>query len=59
VAGLPSELEAEVEEARRFDLLLEFANLIVDHLTEHGVMEARLLDESPFADLTPAVQTGC
>ena len=28
-------------------------NLIVDHLTEHGVMDAALLYESPFTDLTP------
>jgi type I restriction enzyme R subunit len=28
-------------------------NLIVDHLTEHGVLEARQLYESPFTDLTP------
>ena len=28
-------------------------NLIVNHLTEHGVMEASLLYESPFTDLTP------
>jgi len=27
--------------------------LIVNHLTEHGVMEAGLLYESPFTDLTP------
>jgi len=32
---------------------LEFVNLIVDHLTEHGVMEPALLYESPFTDLTP------
>ncbi len=32
---------------------IEFVNLIVDHLTEHGVMEASLLYESPFTDLTP------
>jgi type I restriction enzyme R subunit len=32
---------------------IEFVNLIVDHLTEYGVMEARLLYESPFTDLTP------
>lgn len=31
---------------------IEFVNLIVDHLTEHGVMEAALLYESPFTDLT-------
>jgi len=28
-------------------------NLIVDHLTEHGVMAAALLYESPFTDITP------
>ncbi len=32
---------------------LEFVNLIVDHLTEHGVVEAARLYESPFTDLTP------
>lgn len=32
---------------------IEFLNLIVDHLTEHGVMDAALLYESPFTDLTP------
>lgn len=32
---------------------IEFVNLIVNHLTEHGVMEAALLYESPFTDLTP------
>ncbi len=32
---------------------IEFVNLIVDHLTEHGVMEAGLLYESPFTDITP------
>ena len=32
---------------------IEFVNLIVDHLTEHGVMGAALLYESPFTDVTP------
>jgi len=32
---------------------LEFINLIVDHLTEHGVMQPARLYESPFTDLTP------
>ncbi|THD06684.1 type I restriction-modification enzyme R subunit C-terminal domain-containing protein, partial [Metallibacterium scheffleri] len=32
---------------------IEFVNLIVNHLTEHGVMEAAMLYESPFTDLTP------
>ncbi|HXG79031.1 MAG TPA: DEAD/DEAH box helicase family protein [Methyloceanibacter sp.] len=32
---------------------LEFVNLIVDHLTEHGVVEAARLYESPFTDLAP------
>jgi type I restriction enzyme R subunit len=32
---------------------IEFVNLIVNHLTEHGVMGAALLYESPFTDVTP------
>lgn len=32
---------------------LEFVSLIVDHLTEHGVVEATRLYESPFTDLAP------
>jgi type I restriction enzyme R subunit len=32
---------------------LEFINLVVDHLTEHGVMEPERLYESPFTDITP------
>ena len=32
---------------------IEFVNLIVNHLTEHGVMDAKLLYESPFIDVTP------
>ena len=32
---------------------IEFVNLIIDHLTEHGVMSASLLYESPFTDVTP------
>ena len=32
---------------------IEFVNLIVNHLTEHGVMEPAMLYESPFTDLTP------
>ena len=32
---------------------IEFVNLIVDHLTEHGAMNAELLYESPFTDLNP------
>ena len=32
---------------------IEFVNLIVNHLTQHGVMEAARLYESPFTDLTP------
>lgn len=32
---------------------LEFINLVVDHLTEHGVMDAARLYESPFTDVTP------
>jgi type I restriction enzyme, R subunit len=32
---------------------VEFVNLIINHLTEHGVMEPAMLYESPFTDLTP------
>ncbi len=32
---------------------IEFVNLIVDHLTEHGVMKAEQLYESPFTDIAP------
>jgi type I restriction enzyme, R subunit len=32
---------------------IEFVNLIVDHLTEHGTVEVERLYESPFTDLTP------
>jgi type I restriction enzyme R subunit len=32
---------------------LEFVSLIVDHLTEHGVVEAARLYESPFTDFAP------
>jgi type I restriction enzyme R subunit len=37
---------------------IEFTNLIVDHLTEHGVMPAALLYESPFTDITPQMPDG-
>lgn len=32
---------------------IAFVKLVVDHLTEHGVMPASRLYESPFTDLTP------
>ncbi len=32
---------------------IEFLNMIIDHLTERGVMDPRLLYESPFTDLDP------
>jgi type I restriction enzyme R subunit len=32
---------------------IEFVDLVVNHLTEHGAMSAALLYESPFTDLTP------
>jgi type I restriction enzyme R subunit len=32
---------------------IEFVDLIINQLTEHGVMQASLLYESPFTDITP------
>lgn len=32
---------------------VEFINLMVDYLTEHGVMDPALLYESPFTDISP------
>jgi len=32
---------------------VEFVSLIIDHLTEHGVVEPAALYESPFTDVTP------
>ena len=32
---------------------IEFVNLVVDHLTEHGIVAPDRLYESPFTDLTP------
>jgi type I restriction enzyme R subunit len=32
---------------------IEFVNLVVDHLTEHGVVQPERLYESPFTDLMP------
>jgi type I restriction enzyme R subunit len=32
---------------------IEYVDMIVNHLTDHGVMGASLLYESPFTDLTP------
>ena len=32
---------------------IEFINLIIDHLAEHGLMEAVRLYESPFTDINP------
>jgi hypothetical protein len=32
---------------------IKFVNLIVNHLTEHGVMDPSLLYDSPFTDIAP------
>jgi type I restriction enzyme R subunit len=32
---------------------IEFINLLIDYLTEHGVMDPGLLYESPFTDINP------
>jgi type I restriction enzyme R subunit len=32
---------------------IDFVNLVIDHLTEYGVIEARRFYESPFTDVSP------
>ena len=32
---------------------IEFVNLVVDHITEHGIVAPDRLYESPFTDITP------
>jgi type I restriction enzyme R subunit len=32
---------------------IEFINMIIDHLTQHGSMDAALLYESPYTDVNP------
>ncbi len=33
---------------------IEFLNMVIDHLTDQGVMEPKLLYESPFTDFNPS-----
>ncbi len=32
---------------------IELVSMVIDHLVEHGVMDAALLYESPYADFSP------
>ena len=32
---------------------IEFLNMVIDHRTERGAMDPRLLYESPFTDIDP------
>jgi type I restriction enzyme R subunit len=52
--GAAKEAFAEFLEGRTLTAnQIEFIDLIVNHLTEHGVMSAVLLYESPFTDIAP------
>ena len=45
---------AEFLDDRRYTAnQIEFVNLVIDHLTERGLIEARRFYESPFTDLSP------
>ncbi len=45
---------AEFLDDKRFTAdQIEFVNLVVDELSENGVIEARRFYESPFTDLNP------
>jgi type I restriction enzyme R subunit len=46
-------LSAFISEKTLSSNQIDFVNLIVEYLTEHGVMDASLLYESPFTDLNP------
>ena len=48
-AALPEFLKSKSLNANQ----IEFVNLILNHLTEHGVMDAAMLYESPFTDVAP------
>jgi len=37
---------------------IEFVNLVIDHLTERGIMDPRRLYESPFTDFDDQGVTG-
>ena len=37
---------------------IEFLNLLIDHLTEHGDMDPGLLYESPFTDVSASGPSG-
>jgi len=52
--GAAKEVFAEFLEGRSLTgNQIEFVDLIINHLTEHGVMGAALLYESPFTDIAP------
>jgi type I restriction enzyme R subunit len=42
-----------LDETRYTANQIEFVNLVIDHLTENGVVEARRFYESPFTDVSP------
>lgn len=45
---------AEFLDAKRYGAnQIEFVNLVIDHLTDHGVIEARRFYQSPFTDVSP------
>jgi type I restriction enzyme, R subunit len=37
---------------------IEFVNLVINHLTEHGIVEPAALYDSPFTDIIPSGPEG-
>ncbi|ODT80229.1 MAG: hypothetical protein ABS76_17450 [Pelagibacterium sp. SCN 64-44] len=53
-AAVAAEFSAFVSAGTASADQLEFVELVIEHLTERGTMDPRLLYESPFKDIAPS-----